>query len=230
MMSYKHAFVACLLASVLPGTWAHAADLYAKAPIAKAPVPVVAPDDSWAGWYVGGAIGYAAGRVTLGSPAPGGAGNLRPSGILGLVHVGADYQLPNRFVLGGRIIAPVFLLSDTTTAAGFPSTAKAKGAVLFAGRLGYSMGNYLPYAVAGLVWGRGESTSPFAVVRQDHNGYVVGFGVEYRWLPRWTIDANYSFVSMAKATYNFIPFGGALAIRGFESHNFTIGVNWRPNG
>jgi outer membrane immunogenic protein len=219
-----------MLGSILPSAWGHAADLYAKRPIAKAPPPIIAPDYTWTGWYVGAALGYSSGRVTLGSPAPGGAGFLRPSGVIGLVHAGADYQLPNRFVLGGRIVVPLFLLSDTTAAAGFPNTAKAKGAVLFAGRLGYSMGDFLPYAVAGLVWGRGESSSPFAVVRQDHQGYVVGFGLEYRWSPRWTIDANYSFVSMNKATYNFIPFGGALAIRGFDSHNITIGLNWRPQG
>jgi high affinity Mn2+ porin len=222
-------FLASLAALVLSAASASAADIYTKAPIASRPA-LVAPDYSWTGWYLGGAVGYSSGRVTLGSPAPGGAGFLRPSGFVGLVHAGYDYQFPSRFVLGGRIIAPIFHISDTTTAAGFPNTAKVKGAVLFAGRLGYAMGSYLPYAVAGLVWGRGESSSPFAVISQDHSGYVVGLGFEYRWLPNWSIDANYTFVSMEKATYNFIPFGGGLAIRGFDSHNFTIGLNWRPAG
>jgi high affinity Mn2+ porin len=220
---HRAAFAVCVLISVAPVAGASAADLFTKAPIAQTPVPLV-----WTGWYAGGAIGYASGEVTLGSPSTGGAGNLEPSGIIGLIHAGADYQFANNFVLGARVVLPIFFLKDSTRSAGFTNRAEAKGSVLFAGRVGYAFGSYLPYVLGGFVWGRGEATTVgVTTIKQDHHGYVVGGGVEYRWLPNWSIDANYTFVSMDKETYNFVPFGGAAVSRGFESHNVTIGVNYR---
>ena len=103
-----------------------------------------------------------------------------------------------------------------------------QNAVIFAGRVGYATGLWLPYVVGGGVWGEGEAdVQGIATLTADHSGFIVGFGTEYRMAPNWSIDANYTYISMDRQTYNFTPFGGLPVVHGFESHNFTIGANFR---
>jgi outer membrane immunogenic protein len=90
------------------------------------------------------------------------------------------------------------------------------------------MGNVLPYFVGGGVWGRGEGTVVgVGTANANHTGYLLGGGVEYMFLPHWSVDANYTYISLSNSTYNFTPFGGLAVQEGFRSNNFTVGVNYR---
>jgi opacity protein-like surface antigen len=202
----------------------------ADIPVAKAPPMVrVDPAANWTGWYIGGAVGYTSGQVTRGTPSFAPTDNLDPDGFVGAVLAGYDHQFANNLVLGARVTVPVLSLKDSTPN-GFGATFQAdvNWAVILTGRLGMAFGPWLPYALGGAVWGGGEATVVgVGTVKEDHFGYIVGGGVEYRFHRNWSIDANYSFISMGKEAYNFVPFGGLAVVHGFESHNFMIGANLR---
>ena len=183
---------------------------------------------TWTGWYGGVSIGYAAGEVTRGTPSLPATANLKPDSFVGAVLGGYDHQFANNVVFGARVTVPIFSLKDSTPSGAVTLQSDATWAVIFAGRLGYSFGQWMPYVLGGGVWGGGKATVVgIATVEQDHFGYIVGVGAEYRLYRNWSIDMNYSFISMGKETYNFVPFGGLPVVHGFESHNFMIGANYR---
>jgi outer membrane immunogenic protein len=216
------------LVSVCCVTGASAADLYTKAPIySKTPI---AYQKNWTGWYVGAGGGYSWGDVTLGTVANPNASNLNPSGGFFVVQGGYDYQFANNVVLGARVIVPVLSVRDETFSpiAGSLISGKAKSAVMLAGRLGYAMGNYLPYVIGGYVWARGEAENAGCCsVTARHTGGLIGLGLETAIYQNWTLDVNWSYVDMSKSDYNFTPFGGAVVTYGFKAHNLTAAVNYR---
>lgn len=199
----------------------------ADMPVKAMPAPSAVPAINWTGWYVGASVGYASGTVVTGVPSDALAGNIKPSGFVGTVLGGYDYELANHIVLGARLAVPILSVSSTTAGPpGFTFQGKVKRAVILAGRAGYAIGNALPYVLGGGVWGRGEGTVTGAgSADADHTGFIVGGGVEYMFLPHWSVDANYTFVSMSKENYNFGAAG--IAQEGYRSNNFTVGVNYK---
>ena len=114
---------------------------------------------NWTGWYLGASVGYVDGRVTAGTPASPAVTNINPTGFVGTVLGGYDYQFANNVVLGARLAVPMLSISSSTPSGFGPTfTGKVKSAVILAGRLGVAMDRWLPYVVAGGVWGRGEGT------------------------------------------------------------------------
>ncbi len=217
--------VAGLVISVVVPTIGYTADMPVKAaPVAMHPVM------NWTGWYLGASVGYVDGRVTNGTPAFPATANIAPKGFVGTVLGGYDYQfVGSNIVLGARLAVPLLSISDSTPSGVGPTfSGKVKSAVVAAGRIGVAVDRFLPYFIAGGIWGRGEGTVVgIGSARATHNGFIVGGGVEYRLAQNWSIDANYTYVSMSKETYNFTPFGGLAVQQGFNSNNFTIGVNYR---
>jgi opacity protein-like surface antigen len=223
---YAFAFAVGVLGSIVTFVSAAQAD---KAPRRAKRAIVAVPVQTWTGWYGGGSIGYADGQVTRGTPSFPASASLAPSGFVGALYGGYDYQLANNFVLGARLTVPILSLSSSAPSGGVTFVGKVKSAVILTGRIGYPIGKIMPYALGGGVWGRGEATVVgFGSATADHTGYIVGFGAEYRLTPNWSIDANYSFLSMDKQTYNFVPVGGSAVQQGFDSHNFMIGAHYRP--
>ena len=180
-----------MLACVSAGV--HAADL---ASARLAPPPPAAPIVSWTGFYAGGQIGYARGSditkeyVTASMTYVGLQNRLRPDGVLGGFHVGANYQYDNfvaglegdfelTSVSGGFIDPPAAPFNP----GGLASTQiRNQGSVR--GRLGYAFGPALLYGTGGFAaasfrsnywnWaGTGESFS------RTLTGFTVGGGVEY---------------------------------------------------
>jgi outer membrane immunogenic protein len=103
------ALAALCSSAVIP--FASAADLAVKAPIA----PVAAPAYSWAGFYIGGNVGYSWGRaasnlnadpvtVNIGTPfnTPGfvGSDTLTPKGVIGGGQIGYNWQTSPNWVFG----------------------------------------------------------------------------------------------------------------------------------
>lgn len=202
-----------------------AADMPVKA---RPSVVAVEPPLTWTGFYGGVSIGYADGKVTRGTPSDPNTTNLKPDSFVGAVSVGADYQFANNIVLGAKVTVPVFSLKDQTPSGGVTLGADVNWAVIAVGRLGYAFGPWLPYVMGGGVWGEGEaSVVGIGNVTQNHTGYVVGGGLEYRVTRHISIDANYSYISMGKETYDFRRFGGLPVVHGFTSNNFMVGANFR---
>jgi opacity protein-like surface antigen len=197
-------------------------------PTKAAPVPY--PTVNWTGWYIGAGASYSWGQVDLGGFANPDASGVKPEGVVALLQGGYDYQFANRFVLGARLAIPITKLKDTTFSpvAGTNIRGETTAAAILTGRLGYSMGSWLPYAVAGGVWARGEATSVgVGSADADHTGYIVGLGVETYIARHWTVDVNYTYIDMSKEHYDFTPFGGAVLSYGYHSSNLTLAINYR---
>ncbi|WP_438275799.1 outer membrane protein [Nitrobacter sp.] len=233
---------------------ANAADLAART-YTKAPVAPVAAVYDWTGFYIGGHIGGGWGDIRSTELAPGTnafpTGTAftahHPSGFLGGVQGGYNWQASNNFVLG---IEGEYTWSDlsgtsstVSTVNGFVSTTtnKINDIAMVTGRLGYAAGNWLLYAKGGGAWGQGnsrgtgflangtlfETTSSSA----DRSGWVAGAGVEWGFAPNWS----------AKIEYNHIDFGStnvaintSRATTNFVRSSETIdlvkaGVNYRFN-
>jgi high affinity Mn2+ porin len=226
---------ACALLCALVSASSAADILPTKAPPTRmesyAPPAETWTGETWTGWYGGVSIGYAHGDVRRGTPILTVTDVLSPSSFVATLVGGVDYQFANNVVIGARVLLPFFSLSDSVASGGLTYKGKVKRAILFAGRLGYSFGRFMPYVLGGGVWGRGEASVAgvpgVVAVEADHTGYIVGVGVEYRLFHNWSIDGAYHYVSMEKATYNFIPFGGVPVIYGYDSHAFTVGANYR---
>jgi high affinity Mn2+ porin len=143
----------------------------------KALPPNTASAYDWAGWYVGGHLGYAWGASnwtasSAGIPfASGSIGLYQPfdgftgdGSYFGGFQVGYDYMLPNRFVIGGVADAsfPSFpnlsgisiggtsLLASPAGEESYSETVLSFGTVR--GRIGYAPGNWLFYATGGFAW------------------------------------------------------------------------------
>ncbi len=90
------------------------------------------------------------------------------------------------------------------------------------------MGSLLPYFLGGFVGARGEAENANCCsVTARHMGGVFGFGLEKVIYRNWTFDANYSYLGLRKADYDFRPFGGAVVTYGYKAHNLTASVNYR---
>jgi outer membrane immunogenic protein len=93
-------------------------------------------------------------------------------------------------------------------------------------RLGWTMGDWLPYLTGGWAYGRGTRTSSVAgagSVSAGHTGWVAGVGVEYAITPGWSVKAEYQYVNLGNATYNF-PVGATPSV-GLNIHSLLFGVN-----
>lgn len=195
--------------------------------------PLVQPVllQNWTGGYVGAGIGYAYGDVSLGPVANPDAARLSPSGFYAILQAGYDQQFNNNWVAGFRVMAPIASVEDDTfsvAAGGATIEGEGKYAAMLTGRLGYAVEDMLPYAFAGFAWGRGEAENAgCCIVEADHNGGIFGIGLEKALSPNWTIDIHYSYLFLDEANYDFTPFGGVVVSYGYDSHNFTLGVNYR---
>jgi outer membrane autotransporter protein len=216
---------------------AGAADLGAR-PYTKAlpPPMVVPPLYNWTGFYVGANFGgtFSNESVTNGF----GSFSTDPSGVLGGVQVGYNYQLSPTLLVGieGEM--------DWTSANG--STTVGAGVVTGSltsnhnwydtldGRVGWVMGTWMFYVKGGVAWMNADYTAATAGAivsggssNITRTGWNIGVGAEMQIAPQWT----------AKAEYTYLDFGSdavALPVVGAnvntEVHEFKIGLNyhWMP--
>jgi outer membrane immunogenic protein len=183
---------------------ASAADMPAKAPIYKAP-PVLMYN--WTGFYVGINGGGGWGHTDWTYAGLGTTANHNTSGGLIGATLGYNYQIQN-WVLGiegdwdwARING-----SATCPTATFTCESKLKSLGTIRGRVGAVWGNALLYATGGWAWANmtvqtnsaatgtvGTSTTP--------NGWTLGAGVEYAFLPNWSVKVEYLYVRLGTNRY-----------------------------
>jgi outer membrane immunogenic protein len=188
---------------------AKAADLPAKAPVTKAPPPLIY---NWTGFYVAGGFGY--GMFNLDSTVSDATGLLSDNitnagrGLFGTIAAGFDYQFSN------RIIAGVFADYDFSDIKGhfsdpnFERSGEIKQTRAWAAgaRVGYLVNpSVLSYFGAGFTQARFSATAltNFGIEpvvlnstqAQTYNGWFLSSGVEAMLpgLPGWSVKTEYRF-------------------------------------
>jgi outer membrane immunogenic protein len=225
--------LACILvAAVVAGaSAAQAADL----PVKARPMVAADPPFSWTGFYVGGFVGGIWGKkdwVEIVGPVPGGVIHPDFDGVIGGVQGGFNYQF-------GRWVAGIEGEWGATNADGTgPCISSAaitcgvdvKWLAMHTGRLGYAVWDRtLVYVKGGGVWVREEYPTapgtPFAFTAQHRrDGWTIGGGVEYAFLPNWSIKAEYNYLDLGT---DRLDFNGAIEDITQEAHIAKVGINYR---
>ncbi len=154
-MKFPTSIAAAIAPLMLLTTGAMAADL--SAPMMAEPAPMAMPATDWTGFYAGVFAGYhtAAIRETgcVGFCEP----NPRLDGALAGVQAGYDYEFSNGFVAGAFAWVP-FVHPHQDFNMGVVYNLHPKLTAVVAGRIGYDMGQFMPYAFAGVDYTRLEFT------------------------------------------------------------------------
>jgi len=206
------------LAVVAPMGAANAADMAVKAPPLTAPIPYF----NWTGFYIGGNFGYGWANDDISGTVSDGAifaGSNNYSGVVGGGQIGANYQLPNNWVIGveadidwsnlkGVSSICTFPMGVATSACSADST-KIDDFGTVRGRLGYAASTALFYATGGWAWAESKTTSAVTCLgagcpgastaftgggssaSATPNGWVVGGGIEYAFNRNWTVRVEY---------------------------------------
>jgi opacity protein-like surface antigen len=198
-------------------TCATAADL-----TRRPPPPMLQPIYTWNGFYVGGHVG----GVTTNETATDFLGNTvspDPSGVLGGVQAGYNYQIAPNWLIG--IEGELSWTSASGSSLGFHSDHNWYDTL--DARLGYVMGPWLLYAKGGGAWMNADYSVPGASINVTRSGWNVGGGAEYMLAPQWSAKAEYNFLDFGKDNLGFPLSGIGVDTR---VHEFKIGVNyhWAP--
>jgi outer membrane immunogenic protein len=166
--------------------------------------------DSWAGFYLGGNVGYAWGRVDNAWA--------KPSGFIGGVQAGYNWQQPNSpWVFG--VEADIQGSSADDTFANWKFSNPWFGTVR--GRGGYAFNNVLFYGTLGLAFGELRAAT-FGLTESHTNvGWTAGVGAEYRFAPSWSAKIEYLYIDLANS--NFVITG---ASHGLSFGTVRAGVNY----
>jgi outer membrane immunogenic protein len=181
---------------------------------------------SWTGCYIGGHIGglwahkewfdHDPGSLTFGQS----DGTHDPSGVLGGLQAGCDYQFAGGFVAG---IAGDYAWTDADGSnlsllfPGFTNHSRVKSLSSVTGRVGYAWDRFLGYVKGGGAWERDEYDFTGGVIigtaSETRSGWTVGVGAEY---------AFTNFLS-GFVEYNHYDFGDRDVIF-LQNNGFTSNV------
>jgi outer membrane immunogenic protein len=237
----KFVAVAVALGAISGTGAASAADmpghLYAKAPVA------VIYD--WTGFYVGAEGGGSWGSSRHVDAATGLADNTTfgvNGGFAGMT-VGYNMQASN-WVFG--VEGDISGISANGNAIdngpggnpGLTSYTKQEWLGTIRGRVGYAIDSTLLYAAGGYaVAGTKSSVQPtgssLVLDTQDdtRNGWTVGAGIEYGFLPQWSLKAEYLYVKLEDKPFTTITLGPAFNRTVTLDDNIVrFGVNYRFAG
>jgi outer membrane immunogenic protein len=220
-------------------------------------VAALEPVVNWTGLFVGANLGYGLARNPSGNVEPGGVVwnerfNLAPTGILGGVQAGFNWQV-QRWVLGVETDIQWGGQKDNWTCVDgcdLPNTgaAAAVGQKMswlgtVRGRFGYAVGPNLFYATGGLAYGNvtdnlnrmNTGIVPLSV-SFDHtkSGWTVGAGIENKTDffgllgPNWTTRTEYLYVDLGSVSdpYTFNGTGNVFNST-IREHIWRSGLNYK---
>jgi outer membrane immunogenic protein len=223
-----------------------AADLPLKA-VPKVPIAV---GDPWSGFYIGATAGYGSENATtdltpnaaaLGGPAIGNpiVGPLpsgpRMTGFVGGGEIGYNWRF-NNMLAGLETDLSYSSLSGSSSATGIPFIggifhtaidAKLRWFGTVRGRLGFLATNdFLVYGTGGLAYGDAKTT----VTGTNLAGWTAGGGVEYAFMPKWTVKVEYLYLDFGKHSFvmsDAINVGAAVTASTHQTVNVVRGgVNY----
>jgi outer membrane immunogenic protein len=237
-------FAAVALAALVAAP-AMGADLARPAPPApyKAPPPVYFY--SWTGCYIGGHAGGLWARKAWSDDDPRNLfgtfglseGGHNPSGFLGGLQGGCDYQFAGGFVVG---IAGDYAWSNadaTSSSLLFPGQidhSRVRSLASVTGRVGYAWDRFLGYVKGGGAWERDNHDytqgAIIGTASATRSGWTVGIGGEYAFTNFLTGFAEYDYYDFGRRDVLFVDnsvFGGyTFAIKETKSV-FKVGLNLR---
>jgi len=230
--------IAGLFAVASPG--AFAADLPVRGP-AAAPVMAPIPFYNWTGFYIGGNLGGAWERTTITDNAFDVSFSNTRSGFIGGGQIGYNWQFSPQFVLGVEWMfdgTNIRSDGDAVVAADggaiLTASAKVDWITTLAARFGWAANNWLFYGKAGGGWVHDSetvtATAPgmfFSASASDtKGGWLVGAGIEYGFLPHWTVRVEWDHLGLDSETGPGLFVGDVVTLsRHFDL--VTAGVNYK---
>jgi outer membrane immunogenic protein len=240
---------------------AMAADM--QMPLKAPPAPAPAPVATWTGCYVGGNVGGAwtnqnqnrVDQLTLAGtivPAPAPYGSDSETSVAGGAQVGCDYQFYTNWVIGVQGMFDWTDLSGSHASgvigpgiASFTMNDRTKNFDTATARLGYAFaGSALAYIKGGAAWVHnkdtlfGLTTGGVSFLSESASwtatGWTIGGGIEYRFMPNWSVFAEYDYMDFGTQTIMFnappglTSLGEHIAIQQ-NVQQAVVGVNWRFN-
>jgi opacity protein-like surface antigen len=208
-----------------------AADLAVKAPVYKAPPPVILSD--WSGFYLGldGGGGWA--NATFNNwdnffDSDFSSQKAKPQGGLFGGHAGYNWQFGS-IVTGVEFDFDAANISGTATDPSQPAfnvTLKTDELATARGRLGYTvLPNLLAYGSAGGAWSHSTLNTSFNTTSDliTPFGWVAGAGLEYKFYGNWIARAeylHYDFGTTTFANFGFPTTETIDVVRGGISYKF----------
>jgi outer membrane immunogenic protein len=216
---------------------ASAADLPVKAPIYKAPAAVAVYN--WSGCYVGGNVGLGWAHKDWFDPqVPADEGSNTSTGILGGGQIGCDYQT-GQFVFGVQGMFDWADLDGSHQYTSIPSVidhSKVSSLATLTGRIGYAVQPAaLIYLKGGAAWVRDTftETAPFVgypgEAKVTRSGWIIGGGVEYRFMPNWSAFVEYNYMDFGSRTSTLVYANATTYDYSIKQDVQTVlvGVNYR---
>jgi outer membrane immunogenic protein len=227
----------------LAASQASAADLPRKAPAYVPPPP---PPYVWTGCYIGGNAGGAFAHVDVTDVTSGASGSKSSNtGFAGGGQIGCDYQFYNSWVVGirnmfdGTDIKGSRTFADPFQAGGFATVdTRVRWFDALTGRLGYLVApNWLIYGQGGAAWTKAEATAFNGLGAQigsvsgnSRTGWTAGGGVEWMFVPHWSLFVEYNYMGFGTRSSSFAACGAATC--GIFSakaniQDVLVGVNYK---
>ena len=215
----KKFLLASLGVLALGVTAASAADIPRARPMpAKAPV-YVAPPFSWTGGYIGVNGGGGWGRSSFSTPFS--SGSFNTSGGLVGGTLGYNWQF-NQIVFGVEGDLDWSNLRGSAPCGATTCETRNDWLGTVRGRLGYAVGNFMPYVTGGLAVGDIKtSIAGVGSANQTKAGWTVGGGLEAHISGPWTAKVEYLYVDLGS--------GGAIAgsDASFHTNIVRAGLNYK---
>ena len=214
----KRIVLGVLLTSVAGA--AYAADLpAAPAPYTKAPA-IVAPVNNWTGFYIGAMGGY--GSENTSDP-------LALKGGFGGGTVGYNWQF-NSIVAGLEADGAFADLHNGATALGVTVNGKVDALATFRGRVGVAYDQVLFYGTAGLALAdtKISASAPGVAISDSKTmtGWTAGAGIEWMFIPRWSLKAEYLYRSFGSQTFFAAQIPPGFTTGTLNINSGQVGINY----
>ena len=214
----KRLALGILLASISGA--ACAADLPAPGALPSKAPAVVSPATNWSGFYIGAIGGYGSENTSDALGVKGGFGGGT---------VGYNWQ-SGAFVAGIEADGAFADVSNSATVTGVTVTAKADALATIRGRAGVAFDQVLLYGTGGLALADAKiNASALGVGFSDSKtltGWTVGAGVEWMFMPRWSVKAEYLYRSFGGQTFFAAQLPPGIPTGTLKLNSGQAGVNF----
>jgi outer membrane immunogenic protein len=196
-------------------------------PITKAP-PATTSSSGGTGFYVGINGGYDWGRVSF-SEFPFTDTTIRArSGMAGLTF---GYNAQAGAIVYGLetdIAAAWMKSSNWGVPPCFACEVQMRYFGTVRGRLGYAVGQSLPFITGGLAYGGLRTSNPFSAITEKDTrvGWTVGGGIEYAVAGAWSVKAEYLYYELDGMNCGTFVCGSEIEVK-FKGNLVRAGTNFR---
>ena len=175
---------------------------------------------NWSGFYAGVMGGYGWSNDSGGSNFKGGFGG----GTLGY-----NWQTAS-LLFGLEVDAAAAGIKSSAAVPGLAVSDNIRGLGSVTGRVGFVANSALIYAKGGYAWANNKLDITVAGVNfsdsKMHSGWTLGGGVEYMFVPKWSVKAEYMYSDFASVNYFAPVVAGGIDSGRQRLHTVKGGVNY----